>query len=145
MKTLFKTTAKICALLFVMVSFSSCSSDNDSAPTKKELLAHKWYLVQQEYLNTTPSTVVVADECEQNTYFNFLDDGSLIAETFGLDMDSNCVSQSLVAATYDLTADGEKIYVTSGSPSMTQELTIESLTGSELIIFNSDLKIIFNR
>lgn len=145
MKTLFTTTAKICALLLVMVSFSSCSSDNDSAPTKAELLAHKWYLVQQEYLNTTPSTVVVADECEQNTYFNFLDDGSLIAETFGLDMDSNCVSQSLVAATYDLTADGEKIYITSGSPSMTQELTIESLTGSELIIFNSDLKIVFNR
>lgn len=145
MKTLFTTTAKICAVLFVMASFSSCSSDDDSAPTRAELLSNKWYLVQQEDLSTSPPTVEIADDCEQNTYFNFLDDGGLIAESFVLDIDSNCVSQSLVAATYDLTDDGEQIYLTSGSPPSTQVVNIESLTESELVISNSDVNIFFSR
>lgn len=145
MKTLFTTTVKICAMLFVMALFSSCSSDDDSAPTRAELLSNKWYLVQQEDFSTSPPTVEIADDCEQNTYFNFLDDGGLIAESFGLDMDSNCVSLSLVAATYDLTDDGEQIYLTSGSPPSTQVVNIVSLTESELVLSTSDVNISFSR
>ena len=128
-----------------MASFSSCSNDDDSAPTSAELLSNKWYLVQQEDTSTTPPTITVADACQQNTYFNFLDSGDLIAETFSLDMDDNCVSGGAIAASYDLSDDGEQIYLTSGTPPETQVVTVESLTSSELIISISTQRIVFER
>ncbi|MEZ4793400.1 MAG: lipocalin family protein [Gelidibacter sp.] len=144
MKTLFK---KISIVLIVLASgMSSCSKSDDSPPppTTAELLAHKWFIVKQEDSSTTPPTVIVADACAQTGYYNFLTDGSMVAEGFHYDMSSNCVSNGADVFTYALTANEEQIIVTDNMSS-SSTLTIVELTETDFVFTIGTIKGFFHR
>ncbi|WP_452224885.1 lipocalin family protein [Lacinutrix chionoecetis] len=150
MKTIIKKN-KLVLVLLLLISFS-CSKDDDNAepvpvpePTAAELLVNKWYLVKQTDHTTTPPTDQMANDCEQNTYYNFLSDGNLIAEGFYLDSGSACVSNGIVAATYILSDDGESLIFTSGTSPSSQVLNVDVLSATEFVISQGDFSITFNK
>jgi len=144
MKT-FSQTYRITFVLLLFLSFSSCSNDDDSAPepTTEELLANKWFLKITEDLSATPPTSTVANACQQNTYFNFLSTGELLAEEFDMDMNDTCLSNSITTFTYSLTANDSQIIVTDGDePTI---LALESINETQLILSVSSQRITFER
>ena len=123
-------------IVISMKSLFSCSNDDDvlilpAEPTTAELLANKWFLVKQIDNSTTPPTTYSADSCEQNTYFDFNDEGILIAETFSLN-GAVCESQGLEALTYALNNNDDQLILTQGTT--TQVADIVNLSKTELII-----------
>ena len=136
---------KILVLLMVSATLlTSCSSDDDSGPTSADLLANKWYIVKTEDHSVDPPIETIADECQQNIYFNFLPDGGFIGETFYYDGDV-CESAGVQAATYDISADGDQIYLSIGTPPTLSVLTIEVLTSEDLVIVQDTQKLFFTR
>lgn len=145
MKTLFQTY-RFAIVLILLFPFSSCSSDDDSTPepTTEELLANQWFLKTLEDLTVTPSTIEVADACEQNSYYNFLPSGDLLVEEFSFDVDDNCVSNiGVLVLSYSLNADETQIIALDGTESTI--LTLESVTETELIISLPSQRVTFER
>jgi len=146
MKTIYQTY-RFVFVLFLLVSFSSCSSDDDGdkAPelTTQELLANKWFLKIIEFPAATPPIVEVADTCQQNTYFNFLATGELLTEVFSVGISSGCMSEGIEALTYSLTIDGSQIIATDGTDATI--LNLESISESELIVSIPSQRITFER
>ncbi|APY10868.1 hypothetical protein BWZ22_06280 [Seonamhaeicola sp. S2-3] len=142
MKTLIKNY-KLLFVLVLLTSFFSCSSDDDATePTTAELLAHKWFIVKQVDNSTTPVTEFIADECEQNIYYNFYNDGTLVAESFGFN-GTDCESTGIEVVTYVLSDDENQILLTSeGSTNATNIIT---LTKTELVIGSNNYELHFKR
>lgn len=144
MKKIFKKFS--IALILLAIVSTSCTKDDDipTQPTKADLLAHKWYYVQQEDLSTTPPTVTVSDACGQTSYFNFTSDGHLVVESFGLNMGA-CESQGLRAYPYDIDASGTYLFATNGT--FVEVYPIETLTESSLVILTQggSQRMVFDR
>ncbi|WP_418508718.1 lipocalin family protein [Corallibacter sp.] len=134
-------------IVISMISLFSCSNDDDvlilpPEPTTQELLANKWYLEKRVNTSTTPPTTYEANDCEKNTYFDFNNDGIIIAESFGLN-GGNCESLSLESGTYSLNNNEDQIIITdSGS---TQIVNILTLSSTELVISFNTTEIHFMR
>ncbi|WP_417854140.1 lipocalin family protein [Xanthomarina gelatinilytica] len=123
--------------------FISCSSDDESPepipePTTAELLANKWYFVKVVDNTTTPPTETILDDCQQNGYLEFMDEGSLVQEQFYLD-GSSCTSSGMDNLTYILSEDESQISMTFENNSTTIAL-IDVLTETELVITSYDGK-----
>lgn len=141
MKTL--KQLKFILILIVSISFVACSGDDDdNQPTNAELLANKWYLIKQVNNSTSPATEEIADDCERNTYFDFNDDGTVVAESFGLN-GADCESFGIEAANYTYDEDLNQIVIYEGTDSTI--VTINTLTQTELVFTSSSLTYHFDR
>lgn len=86
--------------LFVIIISFACSNDDDSPsqPTTMELLtAEKWY--------SESSTYIMMTECRKHTWIQFLDNGTLIVESYYTNSNDDCVSNPLVTAAWNLVND----------------------------------------
>jgi len=135
---------KVLMLLLVSATLlSSCSSDDD-APSRMDLLAHKWYFAVQEDLSTTPSIVTIANTCQQNSYYNFLSDGNLYIEFFQFSED-NCISVVEMSFTYELIGDGDQLLLRNNNSPESQIFNIEALTSTEMVFSQSTNKVYLRR
>lgn len=94
-------------VLLILASFflTSCSSDDDG-PSIQQLLQQRWFLVSIEYVN--PPNIVVFDDCQKNSYFDFGTNNLLVFHSF----DGNpCESQEFQAYEYNLTIDNSQIVI----------------------------------
>ncbi|KJD36631.1 hypothetical protein PW52_03010 [Tamlana sedimentorum] len=148
MKTVLKIY-KLLTVLLLMISFSACSSDdsNEKEPTVSELLENKWFLLETTDTSTDPETIEVANSCSVNSYYNFLNDGTLLVQLYNLDADENCVSSSLEVFNYILSADGTKIIVEFENGDITN-IIIDSIDNEFLELYNEetpDYRVLFSK
>ncbi|WP_396602463.1 lipocalin family protein [Algibacter sp. R77976] len=139
MKTLLKNY-KLIIILLLMAPLFSCSSDDDNndtpEPTVAELLANKWFYEQLEDTSTNPATITELNDCEKQSYFNFLSDGTLIVEFFGLDDDDICQPDGIEGYTYILSADGKQLIIQTDTDPIF--FTIDFIDSSTLTFYNQD-------
>ena len=140
MKTLINNY-KLYLLVTLVTLFISCSSDDDAPeptpePTTAELLANKWYFVKVVDNTTTPPTETILDDCQQNSYLDFKEDGSIVQEQFFLD-GSSCASSGISYLAYTLNDDENQISMILEDDS-TVIAPINVLTETELVITSYD-------
>jgi hypothetical protein len=148
MKTTLKITNYLLSILFLFTF--SCSSDDDNTPepTVSELLANKWFTEKREDTSTTPSTIEILDVCEQQTYYNFLNDGTLIVKSYYLEADDVCTEQGAYVYTYILSADGQRIVIQEGNLTNTINLVIDTISTTSLTVYEASFpqkKLIFKK
>lgn len=118
-------------LLFLAFTFSSCNNDDDetSEPTNAELIVGKWYV------ESISSSTESLSACVKQSYFEFFDNSTLAALSFGFNSSDECVPLNSISGTYDFTSGNELILTT---PAITQIVTIVVLTDEKLIFSNVD-------
>ena len=137
-----KHTLKLAMFAFILV-FASCSKDDSPAedntamdePTNQELLiSGKWYV-------ESSTEIGVADGCTGQSYFHFLDNDSLIIETYEQVGIEDCVSDGVELFNYQLlgnvldVAEAENTFITIEHISETQ-LIIKAVEPGQTEIFN---------
>lgn len=96
------------SLAIVSLLFFNCSSDDD-APTTEQLLQNRWFLVSEEVIN--PPSLTIADNCQQNSYFDFGSNSLMVFEVF---LGNPCQSQGFQAFEYSLSANFQEITLNDG-------------------------------
>lgn len=91
----------------VIILLFSCSSDD--GPSTTQLLQHRWFLVSTA--NGNPPNVVMADACQQNSYFDFGTNNLLVFQLFG---GNPCESLGFQVFEYSLTNNNTQIVVNDG-------------------------------
>lgn len=99
-----KTIKILCSSLAVLFLLVSCSNDDNSpaemSPTVQEMLSSGVWLWQSSSMQTVTS-------CNMQSYFNFIDDDTLLVENFDEDEMDNCVSDGIQSVPYTLLNDDE--------------------------------------
>lgn len=91
------------SLIIVSFLFFNCSSDDDT-PSTEQLLQNRWFLVSEEVIN--PPNLTIADNCQQNSYFDFGSNNLMVLELF---LGTPCESQGFQAFEYSLSANFQTI------------------------------------
>lgn len=133
MKTFLKNH-NLLVLLLLAVSLTSCSSDDDGqTPTVAELLKNKWYLHKIENTSTTPTTIVEVEDCQAQTYIQFLNDDSLMSKEFN-GSEENCTSHTYLY-TYSLNDEETEIYIQNEESLTKSTLNIEEISDTLLVLY----------
>lgn len=121
-----KTHTFLYLAILTLISFN-CSSDNDnaSAPTVAELLtADTWYLES--------ASLTIIDDCTKNSSFQFLNNGNVLSEGFGLNDEDECISLGVVSGTYEIISDTQMS--TTFNEETNSSLVIVEISQSQLIL-----------
>lgn len=98
------TVKILCLYITATLLLSSCSNDDNPPaevpPTVQEMLSSGiWYWQS--------STRQIVSECNKQSYFNFIDDDTLLLENFAEDEMDNCNSGGIESIPYILLNDDE--------------------------------------
>lgn len=122
---------KILTILFVALLTFNCSSDDDGPapePTTHQLLmSGKWF-----FSSVTEQSL---DHCQKQTYYDFLDEDTLMAEGFVTGDSDECESSGVEVAKYKLIDEDKNIHI-----SIDDEVVIFSIdfiSESKLILTSS--------
>ena len=99
-----KTVKILCLYITATLLLGSCSNDDnapaEAPPTVQEMLSSGiWY-----WQSSTRQTV---SDCNMQSYFNFIDDDTLLLENFAEDEMDNCNSGGIESIPYILLNDDE--------------------------------------
>lgn len=117
---------KLLSVLLVSILILNCSSDDDnSAPestTHQLLMSGKWFLKSQ--------TGEILNDCDKQTYQEFINEDNLIMEHFYKSMTDQCISEGPASMTYMLINNNEKLLIREGAYSTV--LYIDSISETTL-------------
>ena len=128
-------TLKLVMIAIVLV-FTSCSKDDsvpeDNAaldePTNHELLmTGKWYIQATSMGGAT-------NDCQRQSYFQFIDEDTLIVQYYHINGEDNCVADPIEIITYFITEDDTITLV--GYPDF--YFVIEMISETELLLNQTD-------
>lgn len=91
----------------IIILVFSCSSDD--GPSTTQLLQQRWFLVSSATGN--PPNVIIADACQQNSFFDFGSNNLMVFQLFG---GNPCESQGFQASEYSLTNNNTQIVLNDG-------------------------------
>lgn len=122
---------KLLSFMLITLLVLNCSNDDDNfqpqiqpEPTTQDLLiSGKWY-----WVSSSESTL---DDCQKQSYIEFIDLDTLLIEDFRINSSDICESNGINSVTYQL-IDDSIIQVTIGTD--TSNLNIEFISDTRLII-----------
>lgn len=116
---------KLIQFSVIIILLFSCSSDD--GPSTAQLIQQRWFLVSEESVN--PPNVFIANDCQQNSYFDFGTNNLLVFQLFG---GNPCESQGFQAYEYSLTNNNTQIVLNDGQNLGLWDIT--ELTRTNLIL-----------
>ena len=128
-------TLKLAMIAMILV-FASCSKDDSPAednmqmeePTiQEQLISGKWFM-------QSTSSGGSNNACGKQTYLHFIDEDTLLIESFYEDAGMNCLSNGLQSLTYVMTND--TTFILQENPSI--DFIIEFISETQLILKQTD-------
>lgn len=95
-------------LIILSILMTSCSSNDDSeldnTATNLTALTNKWYFIKSQDLHLPEDQQIeYADECEQNRFIKFSEDGAFLEQFYYLHPQNGCIQENPSFGTFELT------------------------------------------